>query len=62
MAFVYYRNLRRPNEVSVTIAGGKRAISTAVERLEREGNEVMGIIPPPTDSFFKKRTHRSEFA
>jgi hypothetical protein len=57
MAYVYYRNLRRPNEVSVTIAGSKRAIRTAVVRLEREGNEVMGIIPPPTDSAFKK--HRS---
>jgi hypothetical protein len=61
MAFVYYRNLRRPNEVSVTVAGSKRAISTAVERLEREGNEVMGIIPPPIDSSFKKRAHRSAF-
>ena len=59
MAYVYYRNLRRPNEVSVTVAGSKWAIRTAVERLEREGNEVMGIIPPPTDSSFKKRTHRS---
>ena len=49
MAFVFYRHPRRPNEVSVTIAGSKWAITAAVERLEREGNEVTGIIPPPTD-------------
>jgi hypothetical protein len=48
MAFVFYRHSRRPNEVSATIAGSERAITAAVERLEREGNEVTGIIPPPT--------------
>jgi hypothetical protein len=49
MAFVFYRHPRRPNEVSVTIAGSGWAITAAVERLEREGNEVTGIIPPPNN-------------
>ena len=49
MAFVFYRNPLRPNEASVTIAGSELAITAAVERLEREGNEVTAIIPPPTD-------------
>jgi hypothetical protein len=55
MAFVFYRNPRRPNEVSVTIAGSELAITAAVERLEREGNEVTGIIPPPTDLILQGR-------
>ena len=49
MAFVFYRHPCRPNDVSATIAGSKWAIMRAVERLEREGNEVMGIVPPPPD-------------
>jgi len=49
MAFVFYRHPCRPNDVSATIAGSKWAITAAVERLEREGNEVTDIIPPPTD-------------
>jgi hypothetical protein len=49
MAFVFYRHPRRPSEVSVTIAGSEWAISATVERLEREGNEVTDIIPPPTN-------------
>jgi hypothetical protein len=48
MAFVFYRHPRRPNEVSATIAGSVWAITAAVERLEREGNEVTGIMPPLT--------------
>lgn len=55
MAFVFYRDPRRPNEVSVTIAGSAWAITTTVERLEREGNEVTGIIPPPTNLIPQKR-------
>jgi hypothetical protein len=46
MAFVFYRNLRRPNEASVTIAGSELAIRAAVERVQREGNEVTAIMPP----------------
>lgn len=46
MAFVFYRHPRRPNEVSATIAGSELAIIAAVERLQREGNEVTAIIPP----------------
>jgi hypothetical protein len=49
MAFVFYRHSHRPNELSATIAGSEWAITAAVERLEREGNEVTGIIPPPTN-------------
>ena len=49
MAFVFYRHPRSPNEVSATIVGSKWAIAAAVERLEREGNEVTSIIPPPAD-------------
>jgi hypothetical protein len=60
MAYVYYRGLRRPNEVSVTVAGGQSAIKAAVERSEREGNEVMGIIPPPTHSSFTGRDFRTQ--
>jgi hypothetical protein len=49
MAFVFYRHPRRPSKVSATIAGSNWAITAAVQRLEREGNEVTAIMPPPTD-------------
>ena len=49
MAFVFYRHPRRPNEASAIIAGSNWAITAAVQRLEREGNDVTDIMPPPTD-------------
>jgi hypothetical protein len=49
MAFVFYRHSHRPNEISAAIAGSEWAITATVERLEREGNEVTGIIPRPTN-------------
>jgi hypothetical protein len=55
MAFVFYRHPRRPSEVSATIAGSEWAITATVERLEREGNEVTGIIPPPTNRFLQRK-------
>jgi hypothetical protein len=54
MAFVFYRHPRRPNEVSATIVGSEWAITAAVERLEREGNEVTRIVPPPTDLILQR--------
>jgi hypothetical protein len=53
MAFVFYRHPRHPNEVSVTIAGRGSAIAMVVERLEREGNEVTSIIPPPANHIIR---------
>jgi hypothetical protein len=55
MAFVFYRHPRRPNEVSATIAGSGWALTVAVERLERAGNEVTGIIPPPTNRILPRK-------
>jgi len=55
MAFVFYRHPRHPNEVSATIAGSEWAITAAVERLEREGNEVTGITPPPSNLILQGR-------
>jgi hypothetical protein len=55
MAFVFYRHSHRPNDVSVTIAGSEWAIIAAVERLEREGNEVTGIIPPQSNLMLQEK-------
>jgi hypothetical protein len=60
MAFVFFRDPRRPNEVSATIAGSEWAIMAAIERLEREGNEVTGIVPPPSDRILQRAGCRTQ--